>query len=202
MRPTPVKPEHKIPAEGTCEPTRKPCGRGNPAWRNRPGSQPHGYPRGGRRLPTGQDVAQAPTGLGPGSPQRPSRVRSRQLPGVAAKAGRSHTQDRPPPGRPQPGPCLRASTLAHLGVVLLCPPLRLAASAKLQRSPHKHVTPGARLVPGFSLAVPKRGPGCRLSGRSPQPGMAAVNAPPGTRGHSRPIDLDVTQHGRFLPQSC
>lgn len=105
-----------------------------------------------------------------------------------------------PGGHSQARACRRAPrTAAHLGVVLLCPPLRLAASAKLQRSPHKHITPGARLVPGLSLAVPKRGPGCRLSGRSPQPGMAAVNAPPGTRGHSRPIDLDVTQHGRFLP---
>lgn len=85
------------------------AGGGTPR-RNRPGSQPHGYPQGGRRLPTGQDVAQAPTGLGPGSPQCPSRARSRQLPGVAAKAGRSHTQDGPPPGRPQPGPCLQAST--------------------------------------------------------------------------------------------
>ena len=45
-------------------------------------------------------------------------------------------------------------------------------------------------------------PGCGLSGRNPQPGTAALSAPPETRGRGRPINPDVTRHGRFLPPSC
>lgn len=198
MRPTPVKPEHKIPARGTCEPTREPRGRGRPTARSGPGSQPHGRPRAGRRLPTGQHVEQAPTGLGPGSPQRPllGQKTSRQLPRVAVKAGGSHTQDGPPPGQPQPGPCLRVSTLRRRSPGRRTPLSSAQTHCKCQtakestQARHPRGQVGARAQPG-----------CRLSGRNPRPGTAALSAPPGTRGRGRPVNPDVIRHGRFLPPS-
>ena len=92
MRPTPVKPEHKIPARGTCQPTREPRGRGHPTSWNGPSSQPHGHPRARltaprarRRLPTGQHVEQAPQDWDLGAPSAPPGSEDQQ----AASRGRS-----------------------------------------------------------------------------------------------------------------
>ena len=105
MRPTPVKPEHKIPARGTCQPTREPRGRGHPTSWNGPGSQPHGREDASQQDSTWSRHHRTGTWEPPAPP--PGQKTSRQLPGVAVKAGGSHTQDGPPPGSHSPAHACR-----------------------------------------------------------------------------------------------